>query len=388
MFSIPSWDGEATEDVVRLTKDPMATPPVTAKKKRKKPKKKKSDSVFIEPQKDQDSPEKSQAFAYKEAKQSLKKSKSLSSLKSLVKTSTSSLESVAESATHLLKRGIKFASLDDFANYMGGSKRKRSTDEDLPESSPKSKKAKTLDPAPFDREKLKVILDGESATKKENASGLSGAKSKLKSSRFRYLNELLYTQTGSKSFKMFKEDPHAFRDYHDGYMEQARKWPVDPLKIIITAILKMSGNPVIADFGCGEARLAKALSTFVVHSFDLVATDPCVTACDMAHTPLGSNSVDIAVFCLSLMGTNLKDYLKEANRVLKTEATLKIAEVESRFTDTPVDKFVHLVEKAGFSLKWKDTSQKYFVLMDFKKVDSGKKKMPELSLKPCFYKKR
>ena len=54
-----------------------------------------------------------------------------------------------------------------------------------------------------------------------------------------------------------------------------------------------------------------------MHSFDLVAVNPLVTACDMAKVPLGDGAADVAVFCLSLMGTNLKDYLKEANRVLK-----------------------------------------------------------------------
>ena len=33
--------------------------------------------------------------------------------------------------------------------------------------------------------------------------------------------------------------------------------------------------------------------------------------------PLTSASVDVAVFCLSLMGTNLVDFLREAHRVLK-----------------------------------------------------------------------
>jgi ribosomal RNA-processing protein 8 len=37
----------------------------------------------------------------------------------------------------------------------------------------------------------------------------------------------------------------------------------------------------------------------------------------MFQVPLKSKTVDNAVFCLSLMGTNLTDYLKEANRVLK-----------------------------------------------------------------------
>lgn len=35
------------------------------------------------------------------------------------------------------------------------------------------------------------------------------------------------------------------------------------------------------------------------------------------QTPLGSSSVDVAVFCLSLMGTNFPSYLNEAHRILK-----------------------------------------------------------------------
>jgi ribosomal RNA-processing protein 8 len=35
------------------------------------------------------------------------------------------------------------------------------------------------------------------------------------------------------------------------------------------------------------------------------------------QVPLLNDSVDVCVFCLSLMGTNLADYLREAMRVLK-----------------------------------------------------------------------
>lgn len=75
---------------------------------------------------------------------------------------------------------------------------------------------------------------------------------------------------------------------------------------------------IIADFGCGDAKLARAFPEIRVHSFDLVAVNEHVTACDMAHTNLTNGSVDLVVFCLSLMGTNLQSFVKEANRVLKT----------------------------------------------------------------------
>ena len=75
---------------------------------------------------------------------------------------------------------------------------------------------------------------------------------------------------------------------------------------------------MVADFGCGEARLARALvGSATVHSFDLVKVNDFVTECDFSNTPLEDACCDIVVFCLSLMGTNLKDFLREANRVLK-----------------------------------------------------------------------
>lgn len=75
---------------------------------------------------------------------------------------------------------------------------------------------------------------------------------------------------------------------------------------------------VVADFGCGDAKLAQAFPEIKFHSFDLIAVNQYVTGGDMAHTSLANGSVDIAIFCLSLMGTNLQSFIKEANRVLKT----------------------------------------------------------------------
>lgn len=75
---------------------------------------------------------------------------------------------------------------------------------------------------------------------------------------------------------------------------------------------------VIADFGCGEGRLAKAVPQ-KTYSLDLVPQRHEIIACDMAKTPLKTNSIDVAVYCLSLMGTNLKDFVLEANRVLKAK---------------------------------------------------------------------
>lgn len=148
----------------------------------------------------------------------------------------------------------------------------------------------------------------------------------------------------------------------------------------------MSSSLVIADFGCGDAKLAQSLPN-KVFSFDLIALNEFVTPCDMAQVPLKGDSVDVAVFCLSLMGTNLVDYLKEAWRVLKNKGKLMIAEVASRFEH--FSKFTQSVEQLGFRLLRKDWSNNMFHLFDFQK--SGKPpvgKRPSIILAPCKYKKR
>eukprot|EP00947_MAST-08B_sp_MAST-8B-sp1_P000877 g877.t1 len=152
---------------------------------------------------------------------------------------------------------------------------------------------------------------------------------KLKGSKFRWINEQLYTTSGSASFELFQEQPDLFDVYHRGFREQVKSWPANPLDIII-ARLRDQPELVVGDFGCGEARLARSIPA-TVHSFDLVAANDTVTACDMSDVPLADGALDVAVFCLALMGTNVVDFVTEAHRVLKPGGRLMIAEVRSRF---------------------------------------------------------
>ncbi|XP_023023777.1 uncharacterized protein isoform X2 [Leptinotarsa decemlineata] len=210
---------------------------------------------------------------------------------------------------------------------------------------------------------------------------------KLKAARFRFLNEQIYTTNSKEAQKIFQSDPDAFQAYHEGYRKQVKRWPMNPLDVIIKSIKTMPKSYVIADFGCGDAKLSKTVKQ-KVFSFDLVATDETVVACDISRVPLENSSVDIVVFCLSLMGTNLNEYILEANRVLKTGGTLKIAEVESRFEN--IEEFIKWVQHYGFKNTWKDLSHDLFYFMDFRKDNNVKnrKKLPTLSLLPCLYKKR
>ncbi|KAK9705017.1 hypothetical protein RND81_07G027200 [Saponaria officinalis] len=222
---------------------------------------------------------------------------------------------------------------------------------------------------------------------------LDKMKARLSGGHFRMLNEKLYTCTGNEALKYFKENPTLFDKYHVGYQEQMSHWPELPVNTIIKWLKDRDSSLVVADFGCGDARLAKSVKN-KVYSIDLVSSDPSVIACDMSKTPLDSSSVDVAVFCLSLMGTDFPSYLMEAHRVLKPSGMLLIAEVKSRFdTNTggaEPEKFARAICELGFSTRDKDFSNKMFIMLYFKKKDkrANAKQIEWPELKPCLYKRR
>ncbi|TPP55934.1 Ribosomal RNA-processing protein 8 [Fasciola gigantica] len=145
----------------------------------------------------------------------------------------------------------------------------------------------------------------------------------IHSSMFRFLNEKLYTCSSEEAMSLFEEDPKAFEVYHTGFQQQLAQWPDDPLLWILNYLNQVPDSEKktrIADMGCGDARLALAVTgNKKVYSFDLIAVNKRVTACDMAHTPLKSSHVHFVIFCLSLMGINCRDFIYEANRILKTK---------------------------------------------------------------------
>ena len=212
--------------------------------------------------------------------------------------------------------------------------------------------------------------------------------SKMEGARFRWINEQLYTTTGKEAKQMFDQDPALFDVYHSGFATQVSKWPLNPLDKIIMYVQSLPLDFVIADFGCGRAELAQNVSQ-TVHSFDLVAANGCVTACDMAHVPLAKSSVDVAVFCLSLMGSNTSDFIREARRVLKKGGLLKICEIASRLKS--IDDFVTNVEQFGFKLIKMDTLGKMFIDFEFReeyKKRESATTVPTIHLNPCIYKRR
>ncbi|KAH0563037.1 hypothetical protein GP486_002395 [Trichoglossum hirsutum] len=197
---------------------------------------------------------------------------------------------------------------------------------------------------------------------------------KLTSARFRHLNQMLYTTPSSNALQLFQQDPEMFENYHKGFRRQVEIWPENPVDVYIRTLMergkKRKGsrifdakgrirNPTVdedphsrgfaqlprtggvctvADLGCGDAKLAQAIENVKdklkinVLSYDLHASSDFITLSDISQLPLKDGSVDVAVFCLSLMGTNWIDFVEEAWRILRWKGELWMTEIKSRFS--------------------------------------------------------
>ena len=204
---------------------------------------------------------------------------------------------------------------------------------------------------------------------------------KLTSARFRHLNEMLYTSPSSASLDLFTASPSLFAEYHAGFAQQVKdSWPENPVVGYIHEIgarakanfqtdqqdigaevlpipRRKTGSCTIADLGCGDASLARAFLSsskglnLRFHNFDFHTPNSLVAKSDIADLPLRDGEADIAVFCLSLMGTNWISFIEEAWRVLRGDGKgeLWVAEVKSRFgrirTGRVVDNSVGMKQK-------------------------------------------
>ena len=187
---------------------------------------------------------------------------------------------------------------------------------------------------------------------------------KLVSARFRHLNQTLYTTPSAHSLELFHQNPEMFQEYHEGFRRQVEVWPENPvdgyIKQIkargkqrgptkersapdtkdmeaISPLPRTEGTSNIADLGCGDAGLAQGLQMYSkklklrIYSYDLQSPGLLVTKADIANLPLEDNSIDVAILCLALMGTNWIDFIEEAFRILRWKGELWVAEIKSRF---------------------------------------------------------
>lgn len=75
----------------------------------------------------------------------------------------------------------------------------------------------------------------------------------------RHLNEVLYTRPGEEAYEMLQAEPTLFQQYHQGFREQTRGWPKQPVDMAIAWLAAKPDSLVVADFGCGDAKIAASV---------------------------------------------------------------------------------------------------------------------------------
>lgn len=149
----------------------------------------------------------------------------------------------------------------------------------------------------------------------------------------------------------FKDNPESWFRYHKLRKERMDQWDEIPYEYIATKI--KNKNHKIIDFGCGENLFKKCVPSNEVLSFDHVAIDDTVIACDMKDISqyVSDESVDVCVFSLALWGINYKDYISEANRVLNYGGVIHIAEPSKSYeTIEDEQKLIDLITESGFTI--------------------------------------
>jgi hypothetical protein len=193
--------------------------------------------------------------------------------------------------------------------------------------------------AEIQRQVIKIPLSGEPSEVERRVARYGD---------FSKMNNRWYASASDSTHARLVQNPEEWAHYHTMYQQLRESWPVVPYKEEIRWLSEREGL-VVGDFGCGEALIGAAVSDrHKVHSFDHVAIDQRAVACDIAHVPLENGALDVAIFCLSLMGANFTDYVREGHRCLRLDGWLHIWEPASYFED--LNKFCSKLSKLGFDV--------------------------------------
>jgi hypothetical protein len=191
----------------------------------------------------------------------------------------------------------------------------------------------------------------------------------IKYGDFSRLNNKLNSENSETTNKRLTSNPEEWREYHRQYREARKTWAIIPYEEIINRIKQLSTRLQIGDFGCGEAKIMEKFGSNRVYSFDHVAINDNVIACDMKKVPIPDDSIDVAVFSLSLMGKNWTNYLKEAKRCLATNGYLLIAETTKslRSNGGRLSKLRETLKAEGFEI-YEDVEKDDFTFIETRNI--------------------
>ena len=184
------------------------------------------------------------------------------------------------------------------------------------------------------------------------------------------LHQKYKTLTSANLSKLFKNKTK-WEHYHTISEKNEESFPKEsiPRNQIITELdkIKTKRPKKIVDMGCGKANISKHFTgdkRFEFTNYDHVSNDDSVEECDISQVPLEDDSAEICILSLAMWGSNCKEYIAEAHRILETNGTLYIIEPTKRWTNVePADRLRELL--SGFIIK-KETIEKFTMFIAVK----------------------
>jgi len=199
-------------------------------------------------------------------------------------------------------------------------------------------------------------------SKKKKSETPAQRKERVKS-EISILHQKYKTMTSQNLSTYFKEHPKKWNEYHkiSKANEESFLDSEIPRNKMIKYLENLPGKKkkVIVDLGCGHAEINhhfKDNKRFEFNNFDHHSANEMVLVKDIKNTELYDYSVDIGILSLAMWGSNCKDYLEEAYRILDTGGTLLIAEAYKRWNKdlddegNPVNRLVKLLEENNFTI--------------------------------------
>ena len=154
------------------------------------------------------------------------------------------------------------------------------------------------------------------------------------------LHQRYKTMKSQNLDKEFADNPEEWTKYHEISEENEKSFPEDgiPRNRIIRELdkIKTKRKQVVVDMGCGKAQIAQHYvndSRFEFINYDHISSNAMVTSCDISHTPLDDDSVEVCILSLAMWGSNCREYIQEAKRVLESNGRLYIIEPTKRWSE-------------------------------------------------------
>jgi hypothetical protein len=178
------------------------------------------------------------------------------------------------------------------------------------------------------------------------------------------LHQKYKTMTSKNLHTEFQSNRQLWSEYHSLVEENEKTFEKEdiPRNVIIGELNKIKTKRTIevVDLGCGKAQIALHYqydNRFHFNNYDHISIDNnIVIEQDISSLPLEDNSVEIAILCLAMWGSNCEEYVAESNRVLETSGQLYIIEPTKRWTNMdiepiePADRLRRLLKDNKFTI--------------------------------------